>query len=351
VAKAFAAEPKGWLVFVGPSACGKTHLAAAIANERISHGYPAFFITTPDLLQHLRSAFGPDSEIPYDEFFNRVRDAPLLILDDLGAQATTPWAKEKLDQLLTHRFNSQLPTVVVTINPVEELEERIRTRLKDPDLSRVCVVEEKLSLSLEYSWGPAFELQKSMTFDNFDWKRVNLPPEQRQNLEEAFRLALDFTKLPESWLVFQGETGCGKTHLAAAIANYRFQAGKPAMFVVVPDFLDHLRSTFNPESKVSYDQLFESVKKAPLLILDDFGEQSSTPWAQEKLYQVINYRYNARLSTVITARCSLDEIDNPISSRLADPKISVVWNIIVPDYRTDATAGRKKMTRGGRRGR
>jgi len=170
-------------------------------------------------------------------------------------------------------------------------------------------------------------------------------------LEEAFRLALDFTKLPESWLVFQGETGCGKTHLAAAIANYRFQAGKPAMFVVVPDFLDHLRSTFNPESKVSYDQLFESVKKAPLLILDDFGEQSSTPWAQEKLYQVINYRYNARLSTVITARCSLDEIDNPISSRLADPKISVVWNIIVPDYRTDATAGRKKMTRGGRRGR
>ena len=350
-AKAFAAEPKGWLVFAGPSACGKTHLAAAITNERISHGYPAFFTTTPDLLQHLRSAFGPDSEIPYDEFFNRVRDAPLLILDDLGAQATTPWAKEKLDQLLTHRFNSQLPTVVVTINPVEELEERIRARLKDPDLSRICVVEEKLSLSLEYSWGPAFELQKSMTFDNFDWKRVNLPPEQRQNLEEAFRLALDFTKLPESWLVFQGETGCGKTHLAAAIANYRFQAGKPAMFVVVPDFLDHLRSTFNPESKVSYDQLFESVKKAPLLILDDFGEQSSTPWAQEKLYQVINYRYNARLSTVITARCSLDEIDNPISSRLADPKISVVWNIIVPDYRTDATAGRKKMTRGGRRGR
>jgi len=51
-AKAFAAEPEGWLVFVGPSGCGKTHLAAAIANERISHGYPAFFITTPDLLQY-----------------------------------------------------------------------------------------------------------------------------------------------------------------------------------------------------------------------------------------------------------------------------------------------------------
>ncbi len=81
-AKAFAAEPKGWLVLVGPSGCGKTHLAAAIANERISHSYPAFFTTTPDLLHHLRSAFSPDSEIPYDEFFNRVRDVPLLIFDD-----------------------------------------------------------------------------------------------------------------------------------------------------------------------------------------------------------------------------------------------------------------------------
>ncbi|GAJ19913.1 unnamed protein product, partial [marine sediment metagenome] len=35
----------------------------------------------------------------------------------LGAQASTPWVKEKLDQLLTHRFNSELPTVIVTITP------------------------------------------------------------------------------------------------------------------------------------------------------------------------------------------------------------------------------------------
>jgi len=185
-----------------------------------------------------------------------------------------------------------------------------------------------------------------MTFDNFDWKRVNLLPEQRENLEQAYQLAFDFAKSPDGWLVLAGVTGCGKTHLAAAIANYRLKAGKPVKFEVVPDFLDHLRFTFSPESTVSYDQLFEEVKNAPLLILDDFGEQSTTPWAQEKLYQVINYRYNARLSTVITTRCSLDEIDSPISSRLADPKISMLFNIIAPDYRTDATSSRKKITRG-----
>ncbi len=178
-----------------------------------------------------------------------------------------------------------------------------------------------------------------------------------QNLAEAYRLAFDFAKLPEGWLVFLGVTGCGKTHLAAAIANYRYQNKQPALFVVVPEFLDHLRSTFNPETKVSYDHLFEGVKTAPLLVLDDFGEQSTTAWAREKLYQVINYRYNARLATVITTRLSLqeilEEIESSISSRLVDPKISVPFNIMAPDHRGDLRASQsiKKTYRRGKKGR
>ncbi|MFQ6121514.1 MAG: ATP-binding protein [Dehalococcoidales bacterium] len=350
-AKAFADEPKGWFILSGPSGCGKTHLAAAIANERLSQGYPAFYITTPDLLDHLRSAYSPGSEVPYDEFFNQVRNAPLLVLDDLGAQSSTPWAKEKLDQLLTYRFNSELPTVIVTIVPVEQLDERLRTRLSDSRLCQVYVLEEKQPPPPDYAGGLGLELLKSMTFDNFDYKRVNLLLEQRENLEQVFREALSFAQSPEGWLVLVGVTGCGKTHLAAAIANYRLQAGKPALFIVVPEFLDHLRSTFAPESRVSYDQLFESVKNAPLLILDDFGEQSTTPWAQEKLYQVINYRYNARLPTVITTSYSLDELESPISSRLADPRLSLVFNIRAPDYRTDLSSSQKKIPRRDRKGR
>jgi len=328
----------GWLCWLRQDAPGSGYCQRAV-----------YFITVPDLLDHLRSAFSPNSEIAYDEFFNHVRNTPLLILDDLGAQTATPWAKEKLEQLLTHRFNSELPTVIVAIVPIEQLEDRIHARLTDSNLCHIYVIEEKRDW-LEDSWGPEFELQKSMTFDKFDWKRVNLLPEQRQNLEQAFRLTLDFAQAPDGWLIFQGVNGCGKTHLAAAIVNYRYQAHQHALFVVVSDFLDHLRSTFSPESKISYDQLFERVKAAPLLVLDDFGEQTTTPWAQEKLYQVINYRYNARLPTVITTRCLLDEIDSPISSRFVDPKISLVFNIIAPDYRGDLQSSRKKKPRSGKKG-
>lgn len=331
-AKAFADKPEGWLVLMGPSGCGKTHLAAAIAHYCIENNYPVFYITAPDLLDHLRATFSPSSETPYDEFFEQVRNTPLLILDDLGAQSSTPWAKEKLEQLLNHRYSNQLPTVIVSILPVDRLEERIRTRLSNSNPYQLCAFDEKLPALLTFNWAPQFGQEKSMTFDNFDWKRLNLSLEQRENLKEAFRLAQEFARAPEGWLVFQGDNGCGKTHLAAAIVNYRYQNKKPALFIVVPDFLDHLRSTFSPESKISYDELFESVKNAPLLVLDDFGRQTTTLWAQEKLYQVINYRYNAQLPTVITTNCSTDEMDSPIASRFIDPKISTLFHITAPNY-------------------
>jgi DNA replication protein DnaC len=349
-AKAFAEEPEGWLVLGGPSGSGKTHLAAAIVNERIGHGHPAFYITAPDLLDHLRSSYSADSEMPYDEFFEQVRSAPLLVLDDLGAQSGTAWAREKLDQLLNSRFINELPTVVVTITPIDDMEERMRTRLTDSRLCHVYILEEESPVS-EYTWEPEFELQKNMTFINFK-RRNNLSMELQDNLDEAYRIAFDFAKNPEGWLVFMGETGCGKTHLAAAIVNYRYEAGKPALFVVVPEFLDHLRSAFSPDSKISYDRLFESVKTAPLLVLDDFGEQSTTPWAREKLYQLINYRYNGRLPTVFTTRYSFDEIlgevDSAISSRLVDQNTSVPFNIMAPDYRGDRRAATKRSPSRGK---
>jgi DNA replication protein DnaC len=348
-AKAFAGEPKGWLILVGPSGSGKTHLACAIANFRLNQGQSAFYIGAADLLDHLRSAFSPSSEVAYDELFERVRNTPLLILDDLTMTATTPWARGKLEQLLDYRFNMRLPTVITTDTPIEDFEESLRGHLIDPGLCGIHIIDRKAALTLEHLNSIELKALSMKSFNNFDYKLSNLTSEERQSLEQAYRNAVNFAKSPEGWLVFQGINGCGKTHLAAAIANSLRREGKPVLFIVVTDLLDYLRSTFNPESRVSYDELFEKIKKTPVLILDDFGEQSATSWAQEKLYQLINYRYNARLATVITTCLSLDEIERRISSRMVDPNLSLFLNINAPDYRGDIKAARAPETKSQQR--
>jgi DNA replication protein DnaC len=131
-AQRFAQNPNGWLLLVGPTGCGKTHLAAAIANHCLETGAVVLFATVPDLLDHLRAAFAPDSSEVYDQMFGRMREAEVLVLDDLGVQQSSPWANEKLFQLFNYRYNSGFPTVVTT-NPrgLYATDERIRSRLGD----------------------------------------------------------------------------------------------------------------------------------------------------------------------------------------------------------------------------
>jgi len=330
-ARAFADEPDGWLVLSGPGGSGKTHIACAVANRRLAAGEPVFYIGAPDLLDHLRLAYSPTSDTTHDELFDQVKNVALLVLDDLTLGSATAWARDKLEQLLNHRFNSRLATVITTDTPPERMDDRLRGHLADGEFCRVWTIDGESALEQRDSLELA--LLRNMVFDNFDHKRLELPPEQRQNIRQAFNLAVGFARSPEGWLIFQGVNGCGKTHLAAAIANHRRSQGEAVLFVVVPDLLDRLRSSFNPESRMPYDRFLERIKEISLLILDDFGEQSATPWAQEKLYQLINYRYNARLPMVITTCLSLDEIETRISSRMVDPRISLVFNITAPDYR------------------
>ncbi|MFQ5873327.1 MAG: ATP-binding protein [Dehalococcoidia bacterium] len=332
-ARAYADDPQGWLVLVGASGSGKTHLAAAIANSCIERGHRVFFVVAPDLLDHLRATFAPSSDTSYDELFEQVRNVPILVLDDLGTQTSSPWAAEKLFQVLNHRFNSQLPTVVTTNVSLEQLDENLHSRLTDPALSRVYVVEKHSSILIGLD-SLGLPLPAGMTFETFDPRGLNLKGEERRNLEDAFRLARSYAESPDGWLVLTGLQGCGKTHLAAAIAHYQRQKGTEVLFMLVPDLLDYLRSTYAPDSRITYDEMFNKVKMVPLLVLDDFGEQATTPWAREKLYQIINYRYNGRLPTVVTSSLALDEIDPRISSRMADPALSTVFAIIAPDYRS-----------------
>jgi DNA replication protein DnaC len=157
-------------------------------------------------------------------------------------------------------------------------------------------------------------------------------------IQEAFNCAYEFAQDPNGWLLLIGPNGCGKTHLAAAIANKSLEDGALVLFATVPDLLDHLRAAFAPTSNEVYDQLFSRMREAEVLVLDDLGAQQSSPWANEKLFQLLNYRYNSRFPTVITANSrGLQGIDERIRSRLTDA--SLVTTVILDraiDYRPNS---------------
>jgi DNA replication protein DnaC len=339
LAREFATEPKGWLILVGGYGCGKTHLAAAIANERIAHNHPALFVNVPDLLDHLRATYSPTSDVTYDQRFEMVRSAPLLILDDLGTENATPWASEKLYQILNYRYNAQLPTVITTNHTLDEIDVRLRSRMNDHDLCQIYTIlapdYRGSGRAIDQSELSTLELHRDQTFANF-FDRSDLKPQDRNKLHKALAVAQEFADDPTGWLLFVGYHGSGKTHLAAAIANHRFSQGYPALFITVPDLLDHLRATYSPTSSVSYDKRFAELRTAPLLILDDLGTHSATAWAKEKLYQLFDHRYNARLPTIITTSLSLEELEQQtplLSSRLVDRTRCVHLALEVPAYR------------------
>lgn len=335
---AYAQKPEGWLVLKGGYGCGKTHLAAAIANQRIAMGHPALFVNTPDLLDHLRATFSPNSTTGYDERFEQIRNTPLLILDDLGAQSNSDWAQEKLYQIFNHRYNGRLATVVTTNLELEAIEIRIRSRMVDPSLVQIIHIAapdfRRAGVDQEQSELSTLSLHHDQTFDNFNLRERELPRGQANNLQNAFDTARDFAESPADWLVLNSiGYGNGKTHLAAAIANEIQKRGEPVLFILVPDLLDHLRATFNPASGMRYDKRFDEVKTAPLLVLDDLGTESATSWAREKLYQLFNYRYTARLPTVITTATPIDEIDPRLATRMLDGSRCTFFLLEVPSYR------------------
>jgi DNA replication protein DnaC len=178
------------------------------------------------------------------------------------------------------------------------------------------------------------DLYRLSNLDAFQEKVfANFDPEV-PGATEAYYAAADFATNPEGWLVMLGGYGTGKTHLAAAIANYVVQDHHMQVyFAVAPDLLHNLRSAYAPGSEITYDDRFEQIRSVYLLIVDDLGAEQSTPWAVEKLYQIFNYRYNLRLPTVVTSNCDLDRLDPRICSRLCDPDLCRHLFITSGDYR------------------
>lgn len=106
------------MVIGGPVGCGKTHLATAVAMDRISNGFSVAFYSSPDLFEQMRRDISADRTDTID----KVRGCDLLIIDDVGAErmkknkaeSSVEWTEERLFMIIDHRYMNRKPIILTT---------------------------------------------------------------------------------------------------------------------------------------------------------------------------------------------------------------------------------------------
>lgn len=153
---------------------------------------------------------------------------------------------------------------------------------------------------------------KDATFDSYK------PFTDKQ--KEALRLCKGYVSRFDNLtkkhsLVFKGDVGLGKSHLAASILKLLREQGYKVMFLTTTDLMNLIKSTFNNNNAQTQDDIIKRLESLDLLVLDDVGAeyvkrdaQGFETWASEVLFQVINSRQ--ALPTVYTTNYSAGDFSD-----------------------------------------
>lgn len=170
---------------------------------------------------------------------------------------------------------------------------------------------------------------QDQTLADLEWEQI-LPGETRlalQHYSNDLPTQLDQTL----GLGLIGPVGCGKTHCVVGLGKLAVALGYRVWFVNVPQLFHWLRQTYDPKGKrthTGWDRehnravrreheatLLEDLTEMDVLILDDLGAERPTDWVRERLYLVINQRWQTQRITLMTSNESLDQLETAIGAR------------------------------------
>jgi DNA replication protein DnaC len=184
--------------------------------------------------------------------------------------------------------------------------------------------------------------------------RANIPPrflaKTLANFETKSRLAREIRHGAEAYisqftpktldpretsrtngLLFIGAVGSGKTHVAIAILRAVIERGFRGLYCNLVDLLDDLRASFDPNSPQAGWEIIGDVIATDLLVLDDVGAEAPTGWVLDRLYQIINRRYEENRPTIVTTNLDLEELERQVGPRITSRLCEMCSEIRFPD--------------------
>lgn len=187
------------------------------------------------------------------------------------------------------------------------------------DLKKLRILEEqrKLELMQEFSRKVEKIIKNSKIskrnlnykFDNFETNNSN---------KKVFNNLKNYSEklvngIEKKGLILVGNNGVGKTHLACSIANKLIENGIPVIYGTLINLLAELRNSYDTDNDISEMEIIKLYENVVLLIIDDLGKEKPSEWGLEKLFTIINSRYENNLPVIITTNYNQNSLVERLS--------------------------------------
>ena len=187
------------------------------------------------------------------------------------------------------------------------------------DMKKLQMLEEEKKIQMMQEFANKVDKiikNSKMSKRNLNYKFENF--EVNSNNKKVYQSLKNYSEklvneVERKGLILVGNNGVGKTHLACSIANELIKNGIPIIYGTLINLLAELKNTYDVYNNISEMKIIKLYEKVDLLIIDDLGKEKPSEWGLEKLFTIINSRYESNLPVIITTNYDQNSLINRLS--------------------------------------